>query len=198
MGGHHLVLGELRDYLTGAKRVDTHDERYRQKIARLLVEDRGYGRDDLKARVPVAIEAAGRKALVQVDLTVALQGKTLMLIKYAPGSLTTRHRAALAASRLLEPYQVPFSVVTNGEDAEVLDNETTAVLARGLGGIFSRKILEDRCRARDLRPVSPCHREMAERILYAYEVHGRCPCDDTLCEFDPPASTGEEGGGVHG
>ena len=38
MGKHHLVLGELTDYITGETRVDTHDERARQTIARLLVD----------------------------------------------------------------------------------------------------------------------------------------------------------------
>ena len=43
MNGHHLILGKLSDYLTGDTLDDTHDERYRQKIARLLVDRKGYG-----------------------------------------------------------------------------------------------------------------------------------------------------------
>ena len=35
---HHLVLGELSDFLTGEKRIDTLDERYLQKISKHLVQ----------------------------------------------------------------------------------------------------------------------------------------------------------------
>lgn len=186
MGGHHLVLGQLRDYLTGEIRVDTHDERYRQKVARLLVEVKGFPRDALTPQVPIPVYARGRHARVRIDLTVCLEGRIALLVKYAPGSLTTRHQVAIAASRLLGVWQVPFSVVTNGEDADVLDNAEAAVVARGLDGIFTREDLEGRLSSRPQVAVTPRHREMAARILYAYEVDGRCPCDDTVCEIDLP------------
>ena len=40
MAGHHLILGELRDTLTNEILPDTHDERLRQGIASLLVEEK--------------------------------------------------------------------------------------------------------------------------------------------------------------
>ena len=42
MNGHHLILGELDDLITGETIKDTLDERYRQKIAGLLVNQKGY------------------------------------------------------------------------------------------------------------------------------------------------------------
>jgi Type I restriction enzyme R protein N terminus (HSDR_N) len=184
LGGHHLVLGEAVDYLTGETREDTLDERYRQKIARLLVEDKGFHREDLTPRVPIDIHVGGKQARVRLDLIVRLDGRIMLLVKYAPGSLTTRHQVALAASRLLAPYQIPFSVVTNGEDADILNNVTGEGLAKGLDRIFSRKELATHLQSCEARPVSQHHREMAARILYAYEVDGRCPCDDSVCEYE--------------
>ena len=103
LGGHHLVLGEISDYLTGKALADTHDERYRQSIARMLVEKNGFGRGELTPRVPIDIRAGGKSARVRLDLIVSIDEQIAMLIKYAPGSLTTRHQVALAASRLLAP-----------------------------------------------------------------------------------------------
>ena len=186
VGGHHLVLGELRDFLTGEIRPDTHDERYRQKIARLLVEVKGFGRETLTPHVPISIRAGVRRARVWMDLTATLAGRTALLVKYAPGSLITRHQVAIAASRLLGDRQVPFSVVTNGEDADMLDNIDGAVVARGLDGILTREALEDRLSLCREVVVTPRHREMAARILFAFEVDGRCPCDETACDIDGP------------
>jgi hypothetical protein len=50
MNDHHLILGQLVDFITGRIIADTHDERYRQKIARLLVETKGYRKADIRCR----------------------------------------------------------------------------------------------------------------------------------------------------
>lgn len=184
MGGHHLILGEIEDYLTGEILSDTHDERYRQKVARFLVERKAFHKEDLTPRVPINLEVSGKHAKIWLDLIVCVDEWVAMLVKYAPGSLTTRHQVAIAASRLLAPYQVPISVVTNGIDADVLSNFSGNVVARGLDGIFSRKSLANHLLSHRKITVAARHREMAARILYAYEVDGRCPCDDTVCEFE--------------
>ena len=46
--GHHLVYGSLRDYLTGEELPDTDDERLRQQLARLLVEEKGFAKAELE------------------------------------------------------------------------------------------------------------------------------------------------------
>ena len=46
MSTQHLILGKLTDFVTGRTIVDTIDERARQKIARFLVEQKGYSKED--------------------------------------------------------------------------------------------------------------------------------------------------------
>lgn len=57
---HHLVMGVLTDYLTGETVPDTHDERFRQKIARHLVQVCGYGKKQIVSRKQVII-TTGKK-----------------------------------------------------------------------------------------------------------------------------------------
>ena len=118
MKGHHLILGELVDFITGETIRDTHDERYRQKLARLLVELKGYSKKEIKPRRELRVSAGEKNAMIKIDFEINVSGKIDMIIKYGPGSLITRHRPALAASRLVAPYQIPIVVVTNGEDAD--------------------------------------------------------------------------------
>ena len=103
MNGHHLILGQLSDFITGRTLNDTHDERYRQKIARLLVERKGYLKNDIETRKDLLVEAGDKRAIVKIDFLINLSGRTCMIIKYGPGSLITRRRPALAAARLLAP-----------------------------------------------------------------------------------------------
>ncbi|MBU0993861.1 MAG: type I restriction enzyme HsdR N-terminal domain-containing protein [Proteobacteria bacterium] len=181
MNGHHLILGELVDYITGKTLKDTHDERYRQKIARLLVDTKGYSKKDIVTNHPVTIAAGHQKAVIRLDFLVIIFEKYAMLIRYAPGSIVTRRRPAIAASRVTMPYQIPVVVATNGEDAESLSGSTGQILFKGLDAIPSRTELETIMANDTFDLVSPEKVDMEARILYAFDVDDKCPCDDTTC-----------------
>ena len=183
MEGHHLILGELVDVVTGRLIPDTHDERYRQKLARLLMEVKGYARTDLQSRCSLRVKAGDNCAVVKVDVAVTVDDRICMIVKYGPGSLVTRHRPALAASRLLAPYQIPVVVVTNGEEADILDGRTGEVTAHGLERIPARPELAARCASISFPPIAESRAEIESRIMYAYEVDGACPCDDSVCRI---------------
>jgi hypothetical protein len=105
-----------------------------------------------------------------------------MIVRYGPGSLVTRERPALASARVLEPYQVPVTVVTNGEDAEVIDTATGEVMAAGIPSIPSRDALIKRLGNAEFPVVSPARREAEKRILSAYDwLEHSLECDDDWC-----------------
>lgn len=185
MCGHHLKLGKLNDFLTEETLDDTHDERYRQKIARFLVQEKGYRKADLRPRVDLFVSAGGKRARTSLDWVVYLAGHASMVVKYGPGSLVTRHRPALAAARLVAPYQIPLVVVTNGEDADLLDGPTGKRLGTGLAAIPTREQLCDRVATAAFSPV-PAERARREAcIVYAFEIDDSCPCDETVCRLGP-------------
>jgi hypothetical protein len=183
VGGHHLVLGRLDDILTGETLDDTLDERYRQKLARFLLEVKGFDRVEITPRNRLQIRAGAKAALVVVDFKITLADRVGMIIKFGPGSIVTRQRPALAASRLIAPYQVPVVVVTNGETATVLDGATGAETGGGLASIPTRSTLRDTLKTAALQRLPAMRLEMEARILYAYEVDGSCPCDETVCRL---------------
>jgi hypothetical protein len=181
--GHHLILGELVDYITGETIEDTHDERYRQKLARLLVEHKGYLKKEIEPGRKLFITAADKTAVLTIDYTIKLADKLSIILKYAPGSLVTRHRSALAASRLVAPYQVPIVVVTNGEDADILEGATGKIISTGLDSIPEKVELIDKIANIHFDPISPKQAEMESKIIYAFEVHGSCMCDSSRCKL---------------
>lgn len=184
MNGHHLILGETSDYITGGVLPDTHDERYRQKIARLLVERLGYEKSEIIARKQLIVTTGNKNAGIAIDFMVSSGDKFGMLIKYGPGSLTTRHTPTLAMACLVFGYQIPIAVVTNGEDAEILDTVTEKVIARGMDQIPNRSRLAKRVARYEFSPVLKKRMEMAARIVYCYEIDGACPCDTTVCRLE--------------
>ncbi len=180
---HHLVLGEMEDFLTGETIEDNHDERLRQGLARFLVGRKGYEKTDVTAKVPLVARAGDKKAMLKIDFCVRVRDKVVMVVKYGPGSLVTRVRPALAVSRLLKPYQIPLVVVSNGIDAELLDGATGRILGNDLSAIPEKKEIVDRFDNYNFKPIPENRTEMESRILYAYEVDDSCPCDGNVCRL---------------
>jgi hypothetical protein len=183
MGGHHLILGKLQDIITGDTLDDTLDERYRQELARRLIETLGFEKKDIRGHLPLEVRAQGKLARIKIDWIVLNEERIIMLVKFGPGSIVTRHRPALAISRLLAPYQIPLVVVTNGRDADVLDGATGKMIGSGLDAIPSRKTLLERLQSFAFTPISGERAEKEACILYAYEVDDACPCDEDICRL---------------
>ena len=183
MNGHHLVLGELDDFITGESLKDTHDERYRQQLARLLVNRKGYLKGDIEPRKSLMVQADDHRAIIKVDFLITLSGKVCMVIKFGPGSIVTRRRPLLAISRLVKSYQIPIAVATNGEDAEIVEGSSGNVISRGLGSIPSKSQLEEIASGSHFNPIGADRAEMESRIAYCYEVDGSCPCDEDICRL---------------
>ena len=129
------------------------------------------------------VKAGENKAVIKIDFLINLLGKVCMIINFGPGSIVTRRRPLLAASRVLSPYQIPIAVVTNGEDAEILECASGSLLSRGLEAIPSREQLAEIRATDNFKPISAERAEMESRILYCYEVDGSCPCDEHVCRL---------------
>ncbi len=182
--GHHLILGEMTDYVTGNNIPDTHDERYRQKISHLLVDSLGFNKTDIEKSKKFLIVADEKKAELKLDFLITLKGKACMIIRYAPGSLVSRRQCAIGWSRVIMPYQIPFVVITNGEDAEIVEGTTGKIVGKGLESIPSKQQLEKNHNTFEFANISDEKRIMAYRIVYAFEVDGSCNCDTDICRLE--------------
>lgn len=173
---HHLIYGTLKDYLTGEELTDTDDERIRQDLSRLMVEEKGYPRDALEPRLKIETLFSRCFVTSTIELTVTIQKKQCMIIRYGPGSLVSRERSAIAAARVLNPdYCIPLAVVTNGRDAELLDTKTAKVLAYGLQSIPDHGSIEKMFEQLSFYPPPEAKRKDQElRILNAFDVERCC------------------------
>jgi len=178
---HHFIYGTCSDFITGESLVDTDDERYRQKLARMLVEEKGYAKSDIEVRLKIETLFAKQFVVSTIDFAVKMQGRRFMIIRYGPGSLVTRERAAIAAARVLDPaHRIPLAAVTNGEDAELLDTMTGKVIGEGLAAIPDKEAATLLIETLQFIPFTDsARRERELRILNAFDVEVCCvggPC----------------------
>ena len=178
---HHYIYGTCTDYITGETIVDTDDERCRQDLARFLVEEKGYAKSDLEPRLSIETLYSGQFVTSSIDITVREAGKRFMILRFAPGSIVTRERPAIAAARVLETsYQIPLTVVTNSREAEVLDTYTGKIVRQGMENILDKKEAEALVQSLRFDPLEDeTKKDRERRILNAYDVEICCvggPC----------------------
>jgi hypothetical protein len=178
---HHFIYGRCTDFITGESLVDTDDERYRQKLARMLVEEKGYPKSDIERRLKIETLFAKQFVVSTIDFVVRMKGRRFLIIRYGPGSLVTRERAAIAAARVLDPaYRIPLAAVTNGVDAELLNTLTGKVIGEGLAAIPDRQAASLLIDTLQFTPFADDARRKRElRILNAFDVEVCCaggPC----------------------
>jgi hypothetical protein len=178
---HHYIYGTCTDFITGESIVDTDDERCRQELAKLLVEEKGYEKSDLEPRLSIETLYGGQYVVSTIDITAGIGGKRFMILRFAPGSITTRERPAIAAARILEPvHQIPLAVVTNGRDAVLLDTYSGKIIKQGMDSIPDKEEAARMLQSLEFKPFADEERiDKERRILNAYDIEICCvggPC----------------------
>ena len=130
----------ITDFVTGREVPNVGAEENRQAVEEFLVAEKGYLKADIKVDVDIALTVAGEPYRSQVDLVVSADGGKMrfMVVKCAAGSLGSREREIVAAARLLDDYQIPCAVVSDGKTASVLDTVTGIKTGDGLDAIPSK------------------------------------------------------------
>jgi len=166
------------DFITGQLFIDTDDERIRQGIERLLIEEKGYSKKDIEVDREFEIVIGEEINRSKVDLIVSVEEKIFMIIKCARGSLISREREVLSCARIFDTFIIPFAVVTNGEDAEILDTISGEVISCGLGAIPSKNQALEALGRIEFKRLPEKRIEKEKRIFLAFDAF-KCPseCD---------------------
>jgi hypothetical protein len=178
---HEESLGNvIRDYLTGEEVPETSYEEFRQALARMLVEEKGYPKERLTPKVGVCFLVDGHDYTRMVDLLASDEaGRPLLFVVFCSGEPGTYVRESLAAARIFAEGAVPLVLVTDTREAVLLETATGRELGRGLRAIPDWATLL----AMDApRPTpSPEALERERRILYAYSEFLENGCCQGAC-----------------
>lgn len=159
------------DWITGKPMPDVGAEANRQAVERFLVEEKGFAKEDIEVSVDIDILIAGEPYRSQIDLVVGVDRKTrFMAIKCAAGSLGSREREILAASRILSEYPIPYSVVSDGKTAIVLDTVTGKKVGEGLNAVWSKEEAKEKLKSIKRMPFPKERLEREKLIFRSYDI----------------------------
>ena len=155
----------ITDFVTGRALPNVGAEINRQMVEKFLVRQKGFNPDDIHINFPIAVTIDDEIYRSRVDLVLQVSSRMVMAVKCAAGSLGSRQREILAAARLLTDYQIPISIVSNGEAAIVLDTISGKEIGNGLDAIPSRKAAEHLAATADFK-IYPEERWKREAIIF--------------------------------
>ena len=159
----------LVDYISGREIPFSNRDNIRQKLVKTLVEEKGYLKEDISLDREIRFEIEGQQACSLVDISIGLDSKTLMVFKCASGSVVSRERQIIAAARLLEDYIIPFAVVTNGVNIELLDTISEKVIGDSMQLIPTRQELFENTKNLTLKSAKKNKLVYEQRILHTYD-----------------------------
>lgn len=191
---HEVSLGGmLTDYLSGESIEETTYEEFRQALAKFLVEEKGYPKQSLKAKVPLVFQIDGEDTGRHIDLVAYDEaGRPLLLVIFCAGDVGSFERETVSCARLFPGGPVPVAIASDSIGASILDTATGDCTATGVRAIPTW----DAVRAIDAAievatgrvPLSEERRRKEERILHAYNgfLYGTC-CSES-CRVPPKGS----------
>ena len=159
----------ITDFVTGEKIPDVGAEANRQTVERVLIAEKGYTKKDVEVDAPLEVTIGNESYCSSVDLVVSVDSTRYMAIKCAPGSLGSREREIVSAARLLDEYQIPVSVVSDGKTAMVLDTVSGEKIGEGLDAIPSKKSLQETAKSLELQPLAEKRLEREKLIFRSYD-----------------------------
>ncbi len=162
----------ITDFVTGREIPNVGAEENRQAVEKFLVSKKGYLKKDIQVDANLNITVAGEPYRSQVDLVVSPDGgrTRFMVINCVAGSLGSREREIVAAARLLEAYQIPRAVVSDGKTAVVLDTVAGKKIGDGLDAIPARQQAVDELKSLTLTPFPAERREREKLIFRTYDL----------------------------
>jgi len=146
-------------------------------IQRLVIEkliNCGYKLSDMEINKGYEVIVSEKEKFVtSVDILLVIEGKTVFAIKCTPASIDSWERFMLAFCRVVEPYQIPFAMVTDGKEGRIIDVLTGEV--KESMDIPSKEELLKVLPDIKFIPYSEERLPKERRILYAFDAIKCCP-----------------------
>lgn len=190
---HEVSLGGmLTDYLSGATIEETTYEEFRQALARYLVEEKGYPKSGLAAKVPLVFRINGEETGRHIDLVASDEtGRPLVLVIFCAGDVGSFERETVSCARLFPGGPVPIAIASDSIGASVLRTATGEPLFAETGRATGVNAIPTWAEALEIDAATPRveptpeRRAREERILHAYNgfLYGTC-CSES-CRIPP-------------
>lgn len=146
----------------------------KQKVWELLIKEKQFKPEEIETNPEFKIILGNNEITVHIDFVVNLPSSSLMVIQCSSSSLEAWERYVASFARVIKEYQIPYAVVTDGEDAQIIDVLTGRLIGKSLIELFNREDALNKMKDFKKIPCPSNRLEKEKRIVYAFEGI-KCP-----------------------
>ena len=151
-------------------------EGVRQKVWEILTNEKGFDPKEIKIDPEFNIKLGNYEVTVSIDFVVNLFSASFVVIKCVPTAIESWERYVLsfARARAVKDYQIPYAVVTDGDNARIFDVLSGSLVGESIKGLLNRQEAINRMNNFKQMPCPEKRLEKEKRIIYAFEGI-KCP-----------------------
>jgi hypothetical protein len=165
---------EMEEYLSHIELTQVQ-----RRVIDFLTSQKGYTNKDIDANRDFRVNLQDASFNARADIILKIDGKIFCVIKCVMSSLESWERHSIAFSRVVESYQIPYTVVTDSESARILDVIGGRLISEGLDSIPSKDDALKIIKKITFQAYPEQKAEREKRILYAFDA---IKCSVDFCE----------------
>lgn len=146
----------------------------KQNVFEFLIKEKQFKPEEIEADPEFKITLSDSEITVHIDFVLNLPSASFMVIQCSTSAIESWERYVTSFARVIKDYQIPFAVITDGENARIIDVLAGRLIGKSLSELFNRK--EALNKMKDFKKIPcPANRlEKEKRIVYAFEGI-KCP-----------------------
>jgi len=146
----------------------------RRSVWIFLTQQKGFDPKEIEIDPQFNIVLSNCAVSVSIDFIINISSQSFMVIRCVQSAIESWERYTIAFARSVKDYQIPYAVVTDGENARIYSMFTGSLVSDTMNGIPNRQ--KATAQMKDFQKI-PCPQKRIEkekRIICAFEGI-KCP-----------------------
>ena len=146
----------------------------RRSIWEFLTQQKGFDPKEVEIDPQFKIVLSNCEASVSIDFIITISSLSFMVIRCVQSAIESWERYVIAFARAVKDYQIPYAVVTDGENARIYNMLTGSLVSDTINGLPTHQEAVEQMKAFTKVPCPEKRLEKEKRIIYAFEGI-KCP-----------------------
>jgi Type I restriction enzyme R protein N terminus (HSDR_N) len=138
-------------------------------VYEILTKEKGFYPEEIQIDPQFILPLSTCDATVGIDFMITLEGISFMIIRCVSSGIESWERYVVAFARAVKNYQIPYAVITDGEQAKVLDIINDSFEYKSVQELFTRRKAMTLIKNFSKIPCPDIRQEKEKRIIYAFE-----------------------------
>ena len=139
-------------------------------VYEVLTKDKAFHPDEIQVNQQFVVKLPGTETRATIDFIISLEKTNVIVVLCVSAGIVSWERYAIAFARAIADYQIPYAVITDGEEARISDVLSNSSRLISVQDLFTREDAYMRMSNFQKVTLPEKRRDMERRIILAFEA----------------------------